>query len=64
MVNTRGINAEILCCMKVVKSHYSYNSCSVFTKNLTKMCPDTDFETKFWKNKMSMCDSLWGGSVL
>ena len=46
MVNTHSKNAEILWCMKVVKSHYSYNSCSDFTKILTKMCPDSDIATK------------------
>ena len=46
MVNTRGINAEIPWCMKVVKYHYSYNSCSDLTKNLTKMCQDSDIAIK------------------
>ena len=44
MVNTHSINAEILWCMKIVKSHYSYNSCSDFT--MTKMCLDSDIATK------------------
>ena len=44
MVNTHSINAEILWCMKIVKSHYSYNSCSDFT--MTKMCLDIDIATK------------------
>ena len=45
------MNAEILWCMKVVKSHYSYNSCSDFTKILTKMCPDSDIATKISRGK-------------
>ena len=32
MVNKHSINAEILWCMKVDKSHYSCNSCSDFTR--------------------------------
>ena len=44
-VNTHRINAEKLWCMKVDKSH-SYNSCSDFTKILTKMCPNSDIATK------------------
>ena len=46
MVNTHSINAEILWCMKVVKSHYGYNSCSDFTKILTKMSQDSDIVKK------------------
>ena len=46
MVNTHSINAEILWCMKVVKSHYTYNSCSDFTKILTMICLDSDIATK------------------
>ena len=46
MANTHSINAEILWCMKVVKSRYSYNSCSYFTKILTKICPYSDIATK------------------
>ena len=46
MVNTHSINAKILWCMKVVKSHDSYNSCANFTKILTKMSPDSDIATK------------------
>ena len=46
MVNTHSINTEILWCMKVFKSHYSYNSCQNFTKILTKMSPDSDIATK------------------
>ena len=45
------MNAEILWCMKVVKSHYSYNSCSDFTKILTKMRPDSDIATKISRGK-------------
>ena len=65
MVDTHNINAEILWFMKFVKSHYSYNSCSDFTKLLTKMCPDSDIATKIksWKNKMSVY-SLWASSKL
>ena len=46
MVNTHSINAGKFWCMKVVKSYYSYNSCSDFAKTLTKMCPDSDIATK------------------
>ena len=51
MVNTHSKNAEILWCMKVVKSHYSYNSCPDITKILTKMCPDSDIATKISPGK-------------
>ena len=46
MMNTHSIKAETLWWMKVVKSHYSYNSRSDFTKIFTKMCPDSDTATK------------------
>ena len=46
MVNTHSINAGKFWCMKVVKSYYSYNSCSDFAKTLTKMCSDSDIATK------------------
>ena len=46
MVNTHSINAGKFWCMKVVKSYYSYNSCSDFAKTKMKMCPDSDIATK------------------
>ena len=60
MVNTYSINAEILWCMRVIKSRYSYNSCSDFTKILTKMCPDSDIATKISIGKTKCRYILFG----
>ena len=46
--------------MRVIKSRYSYNSCSDFTKILTKICPDSDIATKISIGKTKCRYILFG----
>ena len=46
MGSRNSIDAEILWCMNVVKSHHSFNLCSDLTNILTKMFPDSDIATQ------------------
>ena len=47
MASRNSIDAEILWCMNVAKSHHSFNSCSDLKNIFTKMFPDRIIATQF-----------------
>ena len=51
MSSRNSIDAEILWCMNVVKTHHNFNSCSDLKNIFTKMCSDSDIATQFTLGK-------------
>ena len=59
------LNAEIMWCLNVVMSHFSYNSCTELTNLFKVMFPDSELAAKFtWKGQMSRHVDLWDCSFL